>query len=398
MGHVALTPPSAPSPVSPAETRPVAPSRRHVPALDGIRGIAILMVIWFHTIGELAVRHPLDEIVARVARSSWTGVDLFFTLSGFLITSILLDTRGRRGYFRNFMMRRALRIIPPYAVLVVLILWVLPASGLITPQSVAEPRKHLLWFVAMLPNFLVGLHGFRAGADLDHLWSIGVEEQFYLVWPLVVALVAPPRLRRVTLALVVIAPLIRLAALAAGATPRMVYTLTPLHYGGLAMGALIAVSLRTDVPPALLRRRLATAAAVGAVALAPIFVFRGGLLPFDAAMQRLGYFAVVMLCGCLVAHTATAAPDSATARWIGSAPLRFFGKYSYALYLFHPIIVTLIVKSGWSDASLRPIGGMLLPAAMVRAAVVLALAVLVALASWHLVERPALSLKRYFPD
>jgi len=369
-----------------------------MPALDGVRGVAVLMVIWFHTIGELLVRHPLDEIVGRVARSAWTGVDLFFALSGFLITGILLDTRGRRGYFRNFIVRRALRILPLYAAAIVLVLYVLPAIGLLSPETAVEPRKHLRWFVLMVPNILVGYHGFRSGGEIAHFWSIGVEEQFYFIWPLVVAFVLPRQLRTVAVVLFLVSPFLRLFALGEGTPPRAVYTLMPTHWGGLVLGAFLAASLRTDVPVDKLRRWFFRLSVAGALALLPIFVLQGGLTYLQRSMHLVGFSAVAIISAWVVLLAATSPADSRTARVLGSRTLRFFGKYSYALYIFHPVVITMLAEAGWTDESLRPVAGMLLPAATVRAVAVLALSVAAALASWYLIERPALSLKRHFPD
>jgi peptidoglycan/LPS O-acetylase OafA/YrhL len=375
----------------------------HVPALDGVRGIAVVLVILYHTmsgLGDPATLHLLpgfDAAVFRLAMSAWSGVDLFFVLSGFLITGILVDSRGRPGYFRNFMMRRALRILPLYAAFLVIVLAVLPALGIIEASRVAEPRRNLPWLATMLQNVLIARDGWAAVPEVGHLWSIAIEEQFYLAWPLVVALVAPARLRWLLVALVVTAPVVRIVASAAGVTPVGIYVLTVTRWDALGVGALLAVALRTFSRPALSRRLVAVAACVSAVGLATIFARREALMFTDGAMRLAGFSGLAAVSGWLVLTAATAAPGTPAARTLGSAPLRFFGKYSYSIYLFHQTVFHVVRDAGWDNGALAPVAGSLVPAAVARMLVVTALTSAVALLTWHAIERPALRLKRYFP-
>src|SRR5262245_1871381 len=157
----------------------VSSKHAHVQSLDGLRGIAILLVMLFHFSdngSDLAPSSVLvDRIFHRLSGAGWIGVDLFFVLSGFLITGILFDAKGTPSYFRNFYVRRALRIFPLYYVALVLLL--------IMPLMVQHrPVPHLAardagWYFAYLSNVKMARAGWPSHTGLAHLWSLSVEEQ-----------------------------------------------------------------------------------------------------------------------------------------------------------------------------------------------------------------------------
>ncbi len=170
----------------------------HIPVLDGIRGVAILLVMAYHFL------HPGGHILAivpeAIARAGWVGVDLFFVLSGFLITGILLKTKADPHYLRNFYMRRTLRIFPLYyAFLTCLFVVGASITSLNTP-GFKEVAKHQLWlwtYTANIGQYWTGKLLFASGwVEANHLWSLAVEEQFYLVWPAIVLLFSRHALMR----------------------------------------------------------------------------------------------------------------------------------------------------------------------------------------------------------
>ncbi|NBT59763.1 acyltransferase, partial [bacterium] len=146
----------------------------HEPLLDGVRGLAILLVIFFHS-SLIPVKNSMDKILHGAALGGWAGVDLFFVLSGFLITGILLRTKEAPNFFFNFYMRRTLRILPLYYLFLILAFYVVP-------QTVQFGFTY--W--TFLSNILLGRLGQFQSPVLDITWSLAVEEQFYLLWPLVV--------------------------------------------------------------------------------------------------------------------------------------------------------------------------------------------------------------------
>lgn len=160
---------------------------RRLTSLDGWRGVAILLVFVRHYFLTTQVHSRLIEGTASLASAGWIGVDLFFVLSGFLITGILLDTRGHRHYFRNFYARRTLRIFPLY-------------YGVLFGALALTPLLHLHWQAGDVTHFLYvdnisvqfnpALTRVPPRINLDVMWSLAVEEQFYLLWPAIILLIA----------------------------------------------------------------------------------------------------------------------------------------------------------------------------------------------------------------
>ena len=167
-----------------AEDARVQPER--IPGLDAIRGLAILLVTVYRFNGGAAGAEEHVNSVFRLATLGFRGVDLFFVLSGFLITGILLDTKRQPGYFRNFYARRALRIFPLYFGVLFVAFFVLPIASPRIAAIFAEARDHQAWLWLYGTNILQARNGGWPFGHFDHFWSLAVEEHFYLVWPLVI--------------------------------------------------------------------------------------------------------------------------------------------------------------------------------------------------------------------
>jgi peptidoglycan/LPS O-acetylase OafA/YrhL len=165
-------------------------ARAHIPALDGLRGIAILLVIP-HNADIFSQSAPWLWPIALVAHAGWIGVQLFFVLSGFLITRNLLDTRRDANYLRSFYVRRALRIFPLYFLTLFVGLVVLPHVVQFSPGALASHHNQV-WLWTFLSNWAQP-YGLEV-SGFSHFWSLAVEEQFYLVWPFVVLFAAGTRL------------------------------------------------------------------------------------------------------------------------------------------------------------------------------------------------------------
>src|SRR5436190_14494061 len=151
-----------------------------IPALDGIRGLAILMVMLFHYSPELDRSNPIERVAGSFCGYGWTGVDLFFVLSGFLITGILLESRAAGNYFSSFYMRRVLRIFPAYYLSLGLMFLVVPkidSGGLRL-----LPSAHDRWMYVFYAQNWVGIFHYPGQMIVTPYWSLAVEEQFYLVW------------------------------------------------------------------------------------------------------------------------------------------------------------------------------------------------------------------------
>jgi peptidoglycan/LPS O-acetylase OafA/YrhL len=195
-------------------------AKKRIPELDGLRAVAIAAVFLHH-----ACRAPL----------LWAGVDIFFVLSGFLITGILLERKARGGaYFKYFYERRVRRILPPYYLALLL-------SSLLFGWAWLH---RWYWFAFFATN--VGESIRRSHFSLQPLWSLAVEEQFYFVWPVVILLVAERNLRRICIAMLFVAPLLRILCTPLFHNHFPIYFLTPFRADLLCAGALIALIWRDD--------------------------------------------------------------------------------------------------------------------------------------------------------
>ena len=313
----------------------------------------------------------------------WSGVDLFFVLSGFLITGILLDTRSSPRYFQTFYLRRVLRIFPLYFAYLFLILvaarwgwrWY---SGVDVWRS-TNPG----WYFTYLLNWKWD-HGYN-DLFLGHLWSLAIEEQFYLVWPAVVWLVPRRKLQWLCLAVPLGSLGVRWYLGSHGYDSESIYRMTPCRMDCLALGALMALGLRDFRGPLELwlrrTRPVVVAAFVAAVALSPHPVWS------DAPMRIAGALAIAALFANLVFHAATA-PGGAIGRICSWRVLRACGKYSYAMYVLHsaPYHLTVEIARGWPAAAKY----LYFPA-------LAALAYGLAWVSWRILESPFLELKRRVP-
>lgn len=367
--------------------------RGHLLPLDGLRGLAILLVLLLHFTTDMDI--PAGTVAARVRsvfQLGWVGVDLFFVLSGFLITGILVDNKGSRPYFRPFYARRALRILPVYFLAVFAAFHILPrvfhdfdTGGLRTEAA----------FWLFLTNFKE--LPYQLARTVGHFWSLAIEEQFYLMWPLVVFLSSRQQARRIALATVVLSPFVRYAALRAGVSAGSVYHFTPFRLDGLATGAFIALSMR-DLAARVALDRLAKPAGLAALVVA-VILFGPVPLPEPLSTQldfSIGFTALCVGFGALLARTVLAAPGSRLARVLSWPALVSLGTYSYAMYLVHVPLLRVVSKVGlppqWAGSQRFPLLWVL---GYTTALGIVTL--VVAWMSWRLCERHFLALKRHVP-
>ena len=370
----------------------------HLPVLDGVRGLAILMVLLFHFVGNTLPTTGIERVIVGVVNYGSYGVELFFVLSGFLITGILYDARDRPHYFRNFYMRRTLRIFPLYYGVLIFVFFVAPLVPLIRGATLDHLVDRQAWAWLYAVNIYIAREGTWAFSYLDHLWSLAVEEHFYLFWPLVVGLLAyrPRILITVSLAIALSAMLARLTGSMMGLSWWTTYVLSPFRLDGLALGAFMAVALRQPAGVTRLERALPWVAVVASGLLALTFVwtrtFPGqGLdlvLPVRAAF-------VQILLACLLLWALVAPERSMTSRFFRSRSLIFLGTYSYGLYIYHHFISYYLTVNR-SELQLADWLGSHGAAVALQAGLGMAVSLCVAYASYHLVEKRILGLKRFF--
>jgi len=372
-----------------------------LPALDGLRGIAVLLVMVYHFSSAWPFADSLlDAAYARASAVGWVGVDLFFVLSGFLITGILYDSRERAGYFTSFYARRVLRIFPLYYAFVLLVLPL--AAQLIA----ANPARVLAifgasreWYLGYAVNFMVALHGWKSTVlQTAHLWSLAVEEQFYLLWPPLVLLLSRRALLRTSAALVVLALLARVALRLGGAGEVPAYVLPFARMDALLLGAMVALAVREmgSVAP-LARRAPRVLAASGMVAGVTLGAAPARVSWASPWVQTIGLTAIAVFFAALLV-TAVAAPE--TSRWgraLRAPSLRTFGKYSYALYIFHPLVVAVLQATGWGADRFAALGvGTQVGVHLMFTAFATLVSLGVAWLSWNLMEKHFLRLKHRF--
>jgi peptidoglycan/LPS O-acetylase OafA/YrhL len=374
----------------PAGVRPGA----HLPALDGLRGMAVLMVLVFHFAHLDRPGGAAQRWLLGATGAGWAGVDLFFVLSGFLITGILLDARGARGYFRAFYLRRVLRIFPLYYAYLAVLFWVVPrlAPGL----EVKGETQGWLW--SYLGNVLFAREGsFAASPYTAHFWSLAVEEQFYLAWPLVVWVLPRRALAAACLALVAGAFALRWGIHRTTFNATAAYVLTPCRMDALALGALMAVAGREPAAWPAVRRAAPWVLAAAAAVVAMVWAVRGAFFGGDPSVQVWAFTPLAAGFAALLVLAVDAPREAALSRALRARPLAVAGRYSYGLYVLHYPVFMALEAAGLSAAVLADATGSwwLGVAGFVLIAGVATFAA--ALLSWHLLERRCLAWKDLFP-
>jgi peptidoglycan/LPS O-acetylase OafA/YrhL len=329
----------------------------HLPSLDGLRGLAILLVLLHHCQPRLVALG-----LGGIAEWGWTGVNLFFVLSGFLITGILLDERGTPHLFRNFYARRGLRVWPLYFVVFPLVYW-----GMGPHDSWSGSAGGWVFFLLYIQNLVPGLSG-----TLYPTWSLAIEEQFYLLWAPLVRFVPIRALAGLLLAALALGAEIR-----AHAVLTRVHTL--FHLDGLAAGSLLAVMVRLWPAARQSWRRAGIAAAAG-----------GALACWWANAWAPAYLNTAL--GVAFGGVLLLAALAPAAAGLSLRPLRYLGKISYGLYLVHMPIFALL--GGLDEHMDRIHAGAAGDALIV--VVRWTAALLIASLFWYGFERPILRLKRYF--
>jgi peptidoglycan/LPS O-acetylase OafA/YrhL len=353
-----------------------------IPALDGVRGLAIGLVLCWHFIvsplrGGLQNHVCLSRII-DFGRFSWSGVDLFFVLSGFLIGGILLDASQSPAYFSTFYARRAYRIIPPYAALILATVALIPHFGHLGWPTYAN---EFLYYVLFLQNFRMAGTGSFGPLGLGMTWSLAVEEQFYLTLPLIVRNVSRRILVRLLLGAVVAAPLLRIAAMQFLKMSWIAaYVLLPCRADALCLGVLIAVAMRDPLAWAkIVANRKYVYLGFAITASAGLWLMASNVEPFAMQLFGLEYSLLALLYSFLLMSTLLSP-------WLSSlfsfTPFRLLGSIAYGLYLYQSL-VGFVVERTW--AYFKPAG----PAVNLQTSVLsFVLSLGLATISWKYFEKP----------
>jgi len=358
-----------------------------MPALDGLRGTAILIVLCTHFYEYKGIAPYLDatpfRLLWRLVHFGWCGVDLFFVISGFLITSILLNTKESTGYFKSFYGRRAVRIFPLYFLCLFLYYHVPLSIFRIAPGL--PHSTHEIWFWSYLANWKIPQW---QSDELGLFWSLCVEEQFYFIWPLVIWFTSKRTLPWVCLGMMGVSLAAGIGFEFAGLPRLYVFLASVPRAEGIILGSLLAWLVRQSwLPRVTDQLKLALPASFGLMflcALDPPY-FRG-LYTLEISIAAVSWSALLLHC--------YANPESLAARSMRCSLLRSVGKYSYAIYVLHAWVMYYVFQYG------VPLVKTYLPskpALLAVFALQLCFSYLAGFLSWHLFEKHFLRLKKYFP-
>jgi peptidoglycan/LPS O-acetylase OafA/YrhL len=340
--------------------------QRRNPQLDGVRGVAILVVI----LHNISLKYPLFHS-QELFGDGWMGVDLFFVLSGFLITGILVDTKQSKDYFKNFYVRRCLRILPLYYSLI-LFMFVIVRFLNVSEYHVVLQQSAPWWSYALFLQNFVGPISTNAAGPLGVTWSLAIEEQFYLVWALVVRFCSFAQLRRVAIVEICISPALRYCLALHHVN---LYTNVFCRLDGLMAGVLLALLVRSD---GFAPSKWLLCAWVALVITAPLAFVTA------AYFGRWLVFSFTALASASFVYVSMFSPRKWLQVVITNRPLMYSGIISYGLYLLHKIPF-----GAAQSLHLDRHPFVLLP-------FILVISFALATVSWNLLEKPFLRLKRFF--
>ncbi|MBO9203059.1 MULTISPECIES: acyltransferase family protein [Niastella] len=339
--------------------------------LDGVRAIAAIMVIFFHFFFFLESNLP--SLLLKIANLGRTGVSLFFVLSGFLITRILIATKDSPNYFTSFYARRSLRIFPLYYLFLTLTFIVIPLfSGKPFP-----PFNLQAYSWTYLQNFALTFRWPHAGPS--HLWSLSVEEHFYLFWPLLIYILSIRKIVSAIVFIIVMAFVVRYVMIE---RDYVAYYFTFARIDELSMGAILAV---LEIKNKLINKNankfllISVILGIPTIALLVIFTDMGNTI-----IQLVKYKLLVFTYLCMIGYIISLQETSWIKRILRSKPMLFSGKISYGLYLYHPLC---------NDATWSAFPKMNLALNFI---ISVAFTYMVASASYYLFELNFLKLKRFF--
>ena len=348
-----------------------------MPQLDSLRALAVFAVFATHFTA-------IDQGSRPEFALGNLGVKLFFVLSGFLIATILLDCRVAVAEKRttnayalwNFYIRRFLRLMPIYLIY-------LGFGALFLPGF----SQHLLWFLAYAANFFFAIHPEAFAVYMPHFWTLAIEEQFYLLMPLVLLTVPTRYLLLVAVTTVAIGPVFRAAGLLAGFTSFQIGMMLPAQLDTLGMGVLLAVVRHLGDKTGQVRSLFDRHAwMVGAVLLAVLSLVPLPEVRFVGMNLALGF----LFCGII------AAASVGYRGWVGKvlelAPLVYLGRISYGLYVYH-----FNVSGALREKVFPPLGLTMPESPVLRFLLFTITSIAIASISWYLIESRIIGLKRYFP-
>jgi peptidoglycan/LPS O-acetylase OafA/YrhL len=365
-----------------------------IPVLDGVRGVAILMVMLHHFAYGATAQTFLGRATLVTFEGGHLGVDLFFVLSGFLITRILLRTRLDQHYFRNFYARRALRIFPLYYAYLIFYFGFVTRFTHFDSARTTEASSYQLWIWLYATNILICLRGGFIVASVNHFWSLAVEEHFYLLWPALVRRFDARRMLLICGASFIIAIACRGLITWQNWSPYAANVFTFCRIDALSAGALLAVFERLYPAEAIVRgARWTLWTLLGLVALGAMAF--NGQRAWGNAAETIGYSVTALIFAALIALVVWGTRPNALWRVFQTRFLCWLGTYAYGLYVFHHPIRIVLQRLLPFEKLGRLLHSYVL-GLVVHGLLSGAISIVVALLSYHLFEQRILRLKRFF--
>ncbi len=301
----------------------------YVKEFDGWRGLGIVFVVLAH-------------YFPRYLIGSWVFMEMFFVMSGFLITGILLDSKGQKNYFKGFILRRVLRVFPLYYLTLLILFFLLPNSWL----DLSYHKAHQLWFWLYVENWLFAIDGWPAVKALSHFWSLSIEEQFYIMWPFVVLLFSPKGLMRFCIALFFFSIFFRNMGEQLGFVPPFPYVATFARMEGIVLGAIIAVLVRTNT--AFIEKYTVTITMIAGLLAVAVFAYAGTMHMEYSLIYRINYTLVDIFFAGMITMTLCKNELLLFKRMLNWNIFKQLGIMSYCIYIFHqPILI--IVQNRFLD-------------------------------------------------
>jgi peptidoglycan/LPS O-acetylase OafA/YrhL len=388
----------------PPEASPVAtpPRTQRDASLDGLRGLAVLMVFVFHYGGGLQSTDPAIRLLGYITQASWIGIVLFFALSGFLITGSIWDSIGQEHRLRNFYARRALRILPLYFAVLIAAAWLSIAHGATFPEL--KPLSVFVFFLQDLPHLATYALQTPSPLPLYHLWTLAVEEQFYLIWPLIL-LFAHSRRHATRLSVwffglteLFLFSIYTLAAFKGARIHHLYDDFLFTHSGALALGAAVSLAMGNRATPTgrkpgshrVIRKWALPAFLIGIAIFIYSSIYSQTLALTEPTQFWFGLPGISIAAAALIPIVLrTGLPRTI----FSFPPLGWLGRISYGFYIFH-ILLERYYDQLAANFTHETSGDYY---QLIRLLLAFAITCIVAWLSFHLFELPILSLKRFFP-
>ncbi len=297
---------------------------KYVQDFDGWRGLGIIFVVLAHYAPQVFI-------------GSWVFMEMFFVMSGFLITGILMDTKQKKNYFKSFISRRIVRVFPLYYLSLVIFLFLIPDSWLDSSYQ----REHQIWYWLYIENWLFAVDGWPAVKGFSHFWSLAIEEQFYIMWPFVVMIFSSKNLIRFCIFLFFFSLFFRNVGMELGFVMPFPYVATFARMEGIVLGAIIAVLVRTD--KTVLERFVVPVTVISGIAAAIVFMIAGTMHMEYGLNYRINYTLVDIFFAGMITLTLCSKELPKLKSLFRLNMMKQLGIMSYCIYIFHrPIqIITL---------------------------------------------------------